>query len=155
MGYNFFGQPVQSASSGSGFIITKDGYIVTNYHVIGGGENISVTLNDGKSYNAQIIGGDRDYDIAVLKIGSDDAAFRPVTLGTSFSLLVGDDIETIDNPLGQLTFSMTEGIVSCLNREINLDGTPFHIIQISAAVNSGNSGGPLFNTYGECSWNIK
>lgn len=149
VGYNFFGQPVQSASSGSGFIITRDGYAVTNYHVINGGENITVTLNDGKSYSAQLVGGDKDYDIAVLKIDSGDTELKPVTLGTSSSLQVGDDVSTIGNPLGQLTFSMAEGIVSCLNREINLDGTPFNMIQISAAVNSGNSGGPLFNSYGE------
>ncbi|MDE7244616.1 MAG: S1C family serine protease [Oscillospiraceae bacterium] len=149
VGYNFFGQAVQNASSGSGFIITKDGYIVTNYHVIEGGENVSVTLNDGKSYPAQIIGGDKDYDIAVIKVDPGDTELKPVTLGTSSSLQVGDDVVTIGNPLGELTFSMSEGIVSCLNREINLDGTPFNMIQVSVAVNSGNSGGPLFNSYGE------
>ena len=106
-------------------------------------------MQDGKSYEAQIVGGDKDYDIAVIKVDPGEAELTPVTLGTSSSLQVGDDVVTIGNPLGQLTFSMAEGIVSCLNREINLDGTPFNMIQISAAVNSGNSGGPLFNTYGE------
>ena len=149
VGYNFFGQAVQNASSGSGFIITEDGYIVTNYHVIEGGENVSVTLNDGKSYPAQIVGGDKDYDIAVIKVDAGETKLKPVTLGTSSSLQVGDDVVTIGNPLGELTFSMSEGIVSCLNREINLDGTPFNMIQVSVAVNSGNSGGPLFNSYGE------
>ena len=149
VGYNFFGQAVQNASSGSGFIVTKDGYIVTNYHVTENGETVTVTLNDGTSFPAQIIGGDKDYDIAVIKVDPGDTALKPVTLGTSSSLKVGDDVLTIGNPLGELTFSMAEGIVSCLDREINLDGTPFNMIQISTAVNSGNSGGPLFNIYGE------
>lgn len=147
--YNFFGQAVQSASSGSGFIITTDGYIVTNYHVISGGTNVSVTLNDGTTYAAEVIGGEKDYDIAVLKIDPGETELRCVVLGESDNLLVGEDILTIGNPLGELTFSMSEGIVSCLDREINVDGTPFNMIQITAAVNSGNSGGPLFNAYGE------
>lgn len=147
--YNFFGQAVQSASSGSGFIITDDGYIVTNYHVISGGTSVSVTLNNGMTYQAQVIGGEEDYDIAVLKIDSGETKLKSVVLGQSANLLVGEDIVAIGNPLGELTFSLSEGIVSCLNREINVDGTPFNMIQISAAVNSGNSGGPLFNTYGE------
>ena len=149
VGYNFFGQAVTTASSGSGFIVTKDGYIVTNYHVISGGESATVTLNDGTSFPAQIIGGDKDYDIAVIKVDPGDHELKPVTLGTSSSLKVGDDVLTIGNPLGELTFSMAEGIVSCLNREINLDGTPFNMTQISPSVNNGNSGGPLFNIYGE------
>lgn len=147
--YNFFEQPVQSASSGSGFIITADGYIVTNYHVISGGTNVSVTLNNGTTYQAQVIGGEPDYDIAVLKVDPGETALQSVVIGQSSNLLVGEDIVAIGNPLGELTFSLSEGIVSCLNREINVEGTPFNMIQISAAVNSGNSGGPLFNTYGE------
>ena len=149
IGYNYFGQPVQSASSGSGFIITDDGYIVTNYHVIDGGTNVSVTLNNGTTYEAQVIGGEEDYDIAVLKVDPGETKLKSVVIGQSSNLLVGEDIVAIGNPLGELTFSLSEGIVSCLNREINVDGTPFNMIQISAAVNSGNSGGPLFNTYGE------
>ena len=148
-GYNFFGQAVQSASSGSGFIITTDGYIVTNYHVISGGTNVTVTLNNGTTYNAAVIGGEEDYDIAVLKVDPGEEALQAVVLGESGDLLVGEDVLTIGNPLGELTFSMSEGIVSCLDREINVDGTPFNMIQITTAVNSGNSGGPLFNTYGE------
>ncbi|MBR3705238.1 MAG: trypsin-like peptidase domain-containing protein [Oscillospiraceae bacterium] len=147
--YNFFGQVVQSASSGSGFIITDDGYIVTNYHVISGGTEVSVTLNNGVTYAAQVIGGEEDYDIAVLKVDPGETKLQSVVIGQSANLLVGEDIVAIGNPLGELTFSLSEGIVSCLNREINVDGTPFNMIQISAAVNSGNSGGPLFNSYGE------
>ena len=148
-GYNFFGQVVQSASSGSGFIITADGYIVTNYHVISGGTNVGVTLNDGSVYTAQVIGGDADYDLAVLKIDPGETVLTPVVIGNSENLQVGDEVVAIGNPLGELTFSMSEGIVSCVDREINVEGTPFDMIQITAAVNSGNSGGPLFNIYGE------
>ncbi|MBE7008501.1 MAG: PDZ domain-containing protein [Ruminococcaceae bacterium] len=144
---NIFNQTVQSASAGSGFIITADGYIVTNYHVIDSANEVKVTLYDGKEYAAKIIGGDSDYDIAVLKIDATD--LKPVTIGSSATLQIGDDIAAIGNPLGELTFSMSEGIVSCVDREINVDGTPFNMIQVTAAINPGNSGGPLFNTYGE------
>ena len=148
-GYNFFGRQVQTASSGSGFIISKDGYIVTNYHVVGGGTSVEVTLNNGKTYPAQIVGGDPDYDIAVIKVDPGEDELQPVVLGSSSGLQVGDEVVAIGNPLGELTFSMSEGIVSCLNREITVDNTPFNMIQVTAAVNSGNSGGPLFNSYGE------
>lgn len=145
---NIFGQEaIVMASSGSGFIITKDGYIATNYHVINGSNNVSVTLYDGTTYDAAIVGGDADYDIAVLKIEAED--LTPVVIGDSSELNVGDDIAVIGNPLGELTFSMSEGIVSTTDRLINVDGTPFNMIQVTAAVNSGNSGGPLFNMYGE------
>ena len=147
--YNFFMQPVETASSGSGFIITEDGYIVTNYHVISGSNSVSVTLDDGTTYDAKVVGGDEEYDIAVLKVDPGDTKLQPVVLGTSGSLQVGDEVVAIGNPLGELTFSMSEGIVSCVNREINVDGTPFNMIQITAAINEGNSGGPLFNIYGE------
>ena len=148
-GYNIFYQPVKTASSGSGFIITADGYIVTNYHVVSGGTDVEVTLNNGTTYTAQVVGGDADYDIAVLKVDPGDTPLQPVVLGSSSDLQVGEDILTIGNPLGELTFSMSEGIVSCMDREINLDGTPFNMIQITSAINPGNSGGPLFNSYGE------
>ena len=148
-GYNFFMQPVKTASSGSGFIITEDGYIVTNYHVIENSTDVEVTLDSGVTYTAQVVGGDESYDIAVLKVDPGEDKLQPVVLGTSSSLQVGDEIVAIGNPLGELTFSMSEGIVSCVNREINVDGTPFNMIQITAAINEGNSGGPLFNIYGE------
>ena len=145
---NIFGQEaIVAASSGSGFIITQDGYIATNYHVISGSNNVTVTLYDGTTYDATVVGGDEDYDIAVLKIEAEN--LTPVVIGDSGELNVGDDIAVIGNPLGELTFSMSEGIVSMTNRLINVDGTPFNMIQITAAVNSGNSGGPLFNMYGE------
>ena len=144
---NVFRQTVQSASAGSGFVITADGYIVTNYHVIDNANDVKVTLYNGTEYSAKVIGGDSDYDIAVLKI--DAAELQAVTVGNSSTLQIGEDIAAIGNPLGELTFSMSEGIVSCVDRAINVDGTPFNMIQITAAINPGNSGGPLFNTYGE------
>ena len=144
---NFFGQTTQTAGAGSGFILTPDGYIVTNYHVVGDADTVKVTLYNGDSYDAKYIGGDEDYDIAVIKI---DAENLPnVTLGDSDSLNVGDHILAIGNPLGELTFSMSEGIASSVNRAIDVDGTPFNMIQVTAAINPGNSGGPLFNEYGE------
>ena len=144
---NVFNQTVQNASAGSGFIITKDGYIVTNYHVIDSADTVKVTLYDGATYDAKIVGGDEDYDIAVLKIDATD--LQAVTFGDSTKLQVGESIAAIGNPLGELTFSMSEGIVSSVDRAINVDGTPFNMIQVTAAINPGNSGGPLFNTYGE------
>ena len=144
---NFFGQTTQTAGAGSGFILTPDGYIVTNYHVVGDADTVKVTLYNGDTYDAKYIGGDEDYDIAVIKI---DAANLPnLTLGNSDSLNVGDHVLAIGNPLGELTFSMSEGIASSVNRAIDVDGTPFNMIQVTAAINPGNSGGPLFNEYGE------
>ena len=146
-GTNFFGQAVQTASAGSGFILTKDGYIVTNYHVVKDGETVKVTLYNGDEYEAKYVGGDEDYDIAVIKVEAAD--LQPVTLGDSGSLNVGDHVLAIGNPLGELTFSMSGGMVSCVNRAINVDGTPFNMIQTDASINPGNSGGPLMNLYGE------
>lgn len=144
---NFYGQQVQSASAGSGFILTEDGYIVTNEHVVSGASTVEVTLYNGETYDAAIIGGDEDYDIAVLKI--DATGLQPVTIGDSDQLNVGDHVLAIGNPLGELTFSMSGGMVSCVNRAINVSGTPFNMIQTDASINPGNSGGPLLNSYGE------
>ena len=151
VGYNIFGQQIQRefASAGSGFILTANGYIATNCHVIDSASSVKVTLNDGTTYDAQIIGSDSDYDVAILKVDPGETKLKPVTIGTSSSLKVGEDVSTIGNPLGQLTFSLSHGVVSCLDREINLDGTAFNMIQIDANINPGNSGGPLFDQYGE------
>ena len=146
-GTNIFGQAVETASAGSGFIITQDGYIVTNYHVVKGATSVKVTLYDGSTYDATVIGGDSDYDVAVIKI--DTTGLSPVTLGNSEDVNVGDTVLAIGNPLGELTFSMSQGIVSCCDRAINVDGTPFNMIQVDASINPGNSGGPLVNLYGE------
>lgn len=144
---NYFGQTVESASSGSGFVLTQDGFIVTNHHVIDGATSVKVSLYDGESYDATVIGSDSDYDIAVLKIDATD--LTPVTLGDSSLLNVGDHVLAVGNPLGELTFSASEGIASSVNRTINVSGIPFNMIQVTCAVNPGNSGGPLFNAYGE------
>ncbi len=146
-GTNWFGQPVQTASAGSGFILTSDGYIVTNYHVVGDAQTIQVTLYSGDTYDAQYVGGDEDYDIAVIKIEA--TGLQAVTLGNSEELNVGDHVLAIGNPLGELTFSMSGGMVSSVNRTINVDGTPFNMIQTDTSINPGNSGGPLLNSYGE------
>ena len=144
---NIFDQRVESASSGSGFVITQDGYIVTNHHVISGASSVTVTMYDGTEYPATVVGSDSDYDVAVLKI--DATGLQPVTLGSSEDVNVGDTVLAIGNPLGELTFSMSQGIVSCCDRAINVDGTPFNMIQVDASINPGNSGGPLMNLYGE------
>ena len=144
---NYFGQTVQTAASGTGFFITDDGYILTNHHVVDGASSVSVTLYNGESYDAKVIGSDEDYDIAVIKI--DVTGAMPVVLGDSSKLAIGESVAAVGNPLGELTFSMSEGIVSCVNRAINIDGTPFNMIQVDCSINPGNSGGPLFNSYGE------
>ena len=146
-GTNFFGQPVQTASAGSGFVLTKDGYIVTNYHVVKDADTVKVTMYNGDEYEAKYVGGDEDYDIAVIKVEATE--LQPVTLGDSEKLNVGDHVLAVGNPLGELTFSMSGGMVSSVNRAINVSGTPFNMIQTDASINPGNSGGPMFNQYGE------
>ena len=146
-GTNFFGQPVKTASAGSGFVLTKDGFIVTNYHVVKNADTVKVTMYNGDEYEAKYVGGDEDYDIAVIKVEAAD--LQPVTLGDSDKLNVGDHVLAVGNPLGELTFSMSGGMVSSVNRAINVSGTPFNMIQTDASINPGNSGGPMFNQYGE------
>ena len=146
-GINIFGQPVQAASSGSGFILSSDGYILTNYHVVQNAAAVEVTTYSGDVFQAQVIGGDPDYDIAVLKV--DASGLQSAALGSSDTLRVGDRVLAIGNPLGELTFSMSNSMVSSVNRAINVSGTPFHMIQPDASINPGNSGGPLLNTSGE------
>ena len=144
---NIFGQTVTGAAAGSGFVITEDGYILTNYHVIEGASTVKVTAYDGTTYDAAVIGGDEDYDIAVIKV--EGTNFQPVVIGKSGSVQIGETVAAVGNPLGELTFSMSQGIVSCVNRAINVDGKPFNMIQVDCSINPGNSGGPLFNSYGE------
>ena len=145
---NFWGYTTQSAASGSGFIYSSDGYILTNYHVIESASSIKVTLYDGTSYDAQLVGYDESNDIAVLKIDAKD--LTPVTIGDSDNLNVGDAVVAIGNPLGELTFSLTSGAVSALDREVTLSSSvTMELIQTDCAINSGNSGGALFNLYGE------
>ena len=145
---NYFGQTVETAASGTGpFFITQDGYILTNHHVISGASTVKVTLYNGETYDATVIGSDEDYDIAVIKI--DVTGATPVVLGDSSKVAIGESVAAVGNPLGELTFSMSEGIVSCVNRAVNVDGTPFNMIQVDCSINPGNSGGPLLNSYGE------
>ena len=146
-GVNIFGQPVQAASSGSGFILSSDGYILTSYHVVQDASSVQVTTYGGDTFQAQVIGGDADYDIAVLKVSA--SGLQRAVLGNSDTLNVGDRVLAIGNPLGELTFSLSGGMVSIVNRAINVSGTPFHMIQTDTSINPGNSGGPLLNTSGE------
>ena len=145
---NYFGFTTTSAAAGSGFVLSDDGYILTNYHVIENSTSIKVTMYDGSSYEAQLIGYDESNDIAVLKVDAEDLS--PVVLGDSDNLNVGDSVVAIGNPLGELTFSLTAGVVSALDREVTLSGNvTMELIQTDCAINSGNSGGALFNLYGE------
>ena len=144
---NSFGYQTMYAASGSGFILTSDGYIVTNYHVVEGASEIKVTTYDNTVYKAELIGCDQSNDLAVLKIDAKD--LTPIVLGDSDQLNVGDSVVAIGNPLGELTFSLTTGSVSALNRQITVKDTSMNLIQTDCAINSGNSGGALFNSYGE------
>ena len=145
---NFWGQRTTSAAAGSGFLFTDDGYILTNYHVVQGADSVTVSTYDGTKYDAKIIGFDESNDVAVLKI--DAEGLTPVVIGNSDQLNVGDSVVAIGNPLGELTFSLTSGTVSALDREVTMSsGISMELIQTDCAINSGNSGGALFNMYGE------
>lgn len=136
-----------SEGAGSGIIISNDGYIVTNNHVIEDARKITVKLNSGESYEAEVIGTYSENDIAVLKI--DATNLQPVVLGDSDKLCVGDTAVVVGNPLGSLGGTVTNGIISALDREIDLGDTTMNLLQTNAAVNPGNSGGGLFNGRGE------
>lgn len=145
---NIFGLQTQGAAAGSGFILSDDGYILTNYHVIDSASKVTVTMFDGTTYDAQIMGYDEANDVAVLKIEAQ--GLTPVVLGDSDLVNVGDSVIAIGNPLGELTFSLTSGVVSALDRQVTFSGgSSMDLIQTDAAINSGNSGGALFNQYGE------
>ena len=141
------GQNSLGTSAGSGFIISEDGYIVTNYHVVEGATAVNVTLADGSRYSCQIKGYDATNDVAVLK--AEATGLRPVTIGKSSELKVGDPVVAIGNALGTLSFSLTTGNISGMDREISTDGSIMNMLQTDTAINSGNSGGPLFNAKGE------
>ena len=145
---NFWGFPTQAAAAGSGFIISSDGYILTNYHVIEDSDTVTVAMYDGTTYDAKIVGYDESNDIAVLKVDAEN--LTPVVLGDSDNLNVGDDVVAIGNPLGELTFSLTRGSVSAMDRQVTMSGgLTMNLIQTDTAINSGNSGGALFNLHGE------
>jgi len=133
--------------AGSGVIISADGYIVTNNHVIEGSSRITVRLSNGKDHEAILIGRDSKTDLAVIKI--DATGLQAATLGNSDRLVVGELAVAIGNPLGKLGGTVSEGIISALSRNIEIDGFMMDLLQTTAAVNPGNSGGGLFNSYGE------
>lgn len=141
--------PDGSAIIGTGVIFTPDGYILTNAHVVSGGEKCFVVLNNGKSYSdVQLVGYDSQKDLAVIKV---NAQLLPTAeFGDSDALTVGDTVYAIGNPLGvELRGTLTDGIVSAINRDVMVDGVRMTLIQTNAALNNGNSGGPLINTYGQ------
>lgn len=143
-----FAQQYVQQGAGSGVIISDDGYIITNYHVIEGAENITVTLRDGTtSYKAKVIGSDEDNDIALLKI--DATGLSAATMGNSSDLAVGDYVVAIGNPLGQLGGTVTDGIISALARQVTVEGKSMTLLQHNAQISPGNSGGGLFNANGE------
>lgn len=136
-----------SEGAGSGVIVSKDGYIVTNNHVIDGASKITVKTSDKKNYTATLVGKDAKTDLAVIKITASN--LQAVVYGDSSKLVVGELAVAIGNPLGELGGTVTEGIISALNRDITIDGQTMNLLQTSAAINPGNSGGGLFNEYGE------
>lgn len=147
---SFFGQTYEQEGSGSGIIVSSDGYVVTNNHVIEGVKSVKVVLNTGKEYEAKIVGADTKTDLAVLKIEAEDLTVA--TLGDSSACQVGELAVAIGNPLGQeLAGTVTVGVISAVNRSIQTsdDGTTMNLLQTDAAINPGNSGGALVNAYGE------
>ena len=138
-----------SASVGTGIIFTQDGYVLTNHHVVAGGRDCTVTLSDNVQYEAKYVAGDEVNDLAVLKImGAGD--LPAAEMGDSSLLTVGEKVYAIGNPLGvELRGTFTDGIVSALDRDVDVDGRTMTLIQTNAALNSGNSGGPLINQYGQ------
>ena len=134
-------------STGSGFILTADGYVVTNHHVVEGASSVHVVLYNNSRVSAILVGSDVSNDVAVLKMEGD--GYQPVTLGSSDDLIVGDQVVAIGNPLGELTSTLTVGFVSAKERDVSTDSSTINMMQTDCAINSGNSGGPLFNMRGE------
>lgn len=143
----FFGQMEMVEGAGSGVIVNSNGYIVSNYHVIEGATKVTVTLHNGDSYSASIVGGDNENDIAVLKINAKN--LKTAVIGDSSTVDVGDLAIAIGNPLGQLGGTCTQGIISALNRRLTVDNRTLDLLQTDSAINPGNSGGGLFNSKGE------
>lgn len=141
-------------SVGTGVIFTEDGYVLTNHHVVEGGKDCSVILDTGRSCEALYVAGDADNDLAILKVEPEElrdyGALPAAQFGDSDLLSVGDPVYAIGNPLGwELRGTLTDGIVSAINRDVQVDGRTMTLIQTNAALNSGNSGGPLINEYGQ------
>ncbi len=144
--YGMFGGTYTTNTAGSGVIISKDGYIITNNHVIEGAQKITVTTQDGTQYDATLVGTDEKSDIAVLKVDAD--ALTPATIGDSSTISVGDTAVAIGNPLGTLGGTVTDGIISATSRELVVNNESMRLIQTNATINSGNSGGGLYDGNG-------
>ena len=142
-----YGRAYSGLSSGTGFFISADGYVITNHHVIEGGTKVTVTTHDDQEYAAEIVGFEANNDLAVLKVEGEDLPF--VTIGSSSDLLVGDQVVAIGNVLSTFASSLTVGYVSGVDRVVDTQGVAMNMIQTDVAINSGNSGGPLFNMKGE------
>src|SRR5262249_10229246 len=147
MTFDFFYGLVPQEGQGSGFIIDRDGHILTNYHVIADARQVEVTLHNRKKYHARLVGSDRSHDLAIIQIKAPD--LNPMTLGDSKGLQVGQKVYAIGNPFG-LSGTLTSGIVSSIRQVQEPDGVTIQeAIQTDAAINPGNSGGPLLNSHGE------
>ena len=153
---NIYGYTTTSAATGSGFVVSANGYIITNHHVIeeavkNSSVPITVTFQNGDSYKARLVGSEPDNDVAVLKIQAE--GLKPVSVGDSDTLMVGEPVYAIGNPLGELTYTLTDGLVSALDRVITTgsgnNANSMNMLQTNCAINPGNSGGPLFNGRGQ------
>ncbi len=142
----FMGQYV-TEGAGSGVIISENGHIVTNHHVVDGATKISIRTSDGTSYTAQLVGSDEQTDLAVLKVEA--TGLTPAVIGEYKDCKVGDTVVAIGNPLGELGGTVTDGIISALDRDVTIDGQIMTLMQTNTAINPGNSGGGLFNTSGQ------
>ena len=142
-----YGSAGMATSSGSGFVLTEDGYVITNCHVVDGADTVTVVMLDGQEFEAKVKGYDQSNDLAVLKV--DAQGLQTVKLGRSSDLIIGDMVVAIGNPLGELASTQTVGYISGKDRDVTTDGTLINMLQTDAAINPGNSGGPLFNMKGE------
>ena len=148
VGIEAFTDNLSSYHWGTGIVLSADGYIVTNQHIISGTKSAMVVLNDGTEYEALLVGEDIQTDLAVLKIEAEGLV--PAEFGDSTEMTVGDEVAAIGNPLGkELVGTMTTGIISAINRDISMDGRRMVLLQTTAAINEGNSGGALINQYGQ------
>lgn len=143
-----------ATGNGSGIIISDEGYVLTNNHVVSGAESLSITTSDGEEHEAELIGRDSKTDLAVLKFNNDGIKYEAAPLGNSDSVVVGEAVYVIGNPLGELANSMTNGMVSAVNRSVDMQNeergnVTMNFIQMTAAISPGNSGGALINAYGE------
>ncbi len=144
---SYYGQTSSGIATGSGFVLTEDGYVVTNYHVVEGATTVSFTTHDGVTHEAKVVGYDESNDVALLK--AEVTGLQPVKLGSGATLGVGEQVVAIGFPLSAQDATLTVGYVSAKNRDVNTSGVAINMIQTDAAINSGNSGGPLFNMNGE------